>query len=268
MSEKPTVDGPGPLVILVGPSHAGNIGACARAMKNMGLTRLRLVAPVAGTFPHPEATARASGAADVLSEAPVFDTLEGALAEVHWAIGTSARPREMGPPVQAPREAAAEAAQRERGGERVALVFGREKSGLSNEELEACHGVVHIPAASGYASLNLAQAVQIMAYELFLARSQEPPVARGTQAPATGGSLQNLIRHWERVVADVGFVNPQSPQRTFRRLRRLLWRARPTDGEVRLLRGFLSAVEKRIHGPVARNRPQGRRGKGRHSGPS
>lgn len=214
-------------------------------MKNMGLTHLQIVAPTGSLGA--EASARASGASDVLAAAEVYDTLGGALEGLDWVIGTSARLRELGPPVQDPREAAAELAERVRQNQTVSLVFGREKSGLSNEELDCCHRVVRIPAAPGYSSLNMAQAVQVLAYESFRAIGWEGGPSRSVPL-AKGKEVADLLAHWERVVCTIGFVNPQSPQRTYRRLRRLFLRARPSEGEVRFLRGFLSAVEKRIHG--------------------
>lgn len=245
-------------VVLVEPSHPGNIGATARAMKTMGLRRLRLVAPV--RFPHAEASSRASGATDVLAAAAVFPDLEGALADTRWVAATTARSRELSLPVRDPEAAAGElVAQVAAGGGPGALVFGRESHGLSNSELDRCDRLVAIPTAEAYSSLNLAQAVQILVYELrraALAGEVAPP--RGE--PAAGGRiLADLFQHWERVVRDVGFLNPQNPDRTFRRLRQLVQRAAPSEAEVMFLRGFLSAIEKRIHGP--RRRP-GKGGKG------
>lgn len=237
-------------VVLVEPSHPGNIGAAARAMKNMGLTRLKLVSPTG--FPSAEASARASGATDVLARAEVVDGLDAALGDAEWVLGTTARGRELGPPVQEPRQAALDLATQAEAGRTVVLLFGREKRGLSNRELDRCNRVVHIPAAPGYSSLNLAQAVQILSYEVFRALGAE----RGSpEGPPEAGDrdISNLFAHWERLIRTVGFLNPQSPQRTFRRLRRLLLRAQPSEGEVRFLRGFLSAVEKRIHGVQSRS---------------
>jgi len=248
-------------VVLVEPSHPGNIGAAARAMKNMGLSRLRLVAPQ--SFPHAEASARASGATDVLAAAEVFPDLASALADADWVAATTARDRELSVPVQAPDAAAVELVAQAAAGRLGALVFGRESHGLSNAELDRCNRLVRIPTAGAYASLNLAQAVQILAYELRRAAGATEGSGEAQADLAAGGRmLDDLFGHWERVIRDVGFLNPQSPERTFRRLRRLILRARPSEEEVLFLRGFLSAVEKRIHGP--RRRP----GKGSGNGES
>lgn len=246
-------------VVLVEPSHPGNIGAAARAMKNMGLTRLKLVRPAG--FPSADASARASGATDVLARAEVVEELDTALDGAEWVLGTTARARELGPPVQEPREAARDLGAQAEAGRTVALLFGREKSGLSNSEVDRCDRVIHIPAAPGYSSLNLAQAVQILSYEVFRAIGTEGASPAGP--PRAGDrDISNLFAHWERLIRTVGFVNPQSPQRTFRRLRRLLLRAEPSAGEVRFLRGFLSAVEKRIHGIQPRPGRSASRGDG------
>ncbi|MFP4559993.1 MAG: RNA methyltransferase [Thiohalorhabdus sp.] len=234
-------------IVLVEPSHPGNIGAAARAMKNMGLGDLRLVRPA--RFPDAEATARASGADDLLAAATVHSDLGAALADVGWVAGTTARGRELSIPVRTARTAMDELLGQARAGRRGALVFGRERSGLTNAELDRCDRLVHIPTAGEYSSLNLAQAVQILAYEARLAANAgDEAVSEPEHLPAGGRVLAGLFEHLERVVRDVGFVNPQSPKRTDRRMRRLLLRARPTESEVHFFRGFLSAIEKRIHG--------------------
>ncbi|KPV40470.1 hypothetical protein AN478_06680 [Thiohalorhabdus denitrificans] len=234
-------------IVLVEPSHPGNIGAAARAMKNMGLGDLRLVRPA--RFPDAEATARASGADDLLAAASVHQDLGAALEDVGWVAGTTARGRELSIPVRTARAAMDELLGQARAGRRGALVFGRERSGLTNAELDRCDRLVHIPTSGEYSSLNLAQAVQILAYEARLAANAEgEAVSDPEHLPAGGEVLAGLFEHLERVVRDVGFVNPQSPKRTDRRMRRLLLRARPTETEVHFFRGFLSAIEKRIHG--------------------
>ena len=244
-------------VVLVEPSHPGNIGAAARAMKNMGLQRLRLVAPA--RFPHAEASARASGATDILAEAEVFPDLGAALADTAWVVGTTARTRELSIPVRRPGEAATELLAHGAAGGLSALVFGRESHGLSNAELDRCNRLVHIPTAEDYSSLNLAQAVQILVYVRRMAES-EPAGGGSRPLPAGGRILEGLFGHWERVVRDVGFITPQNPERTFRRFRRLVLRAAPDEGEVMFLRGFLSAIEKRIHGFRRRTGRGGREG--------
>lgn len=241
----------GAVVVLVEPRHPGNIGATARAMKTMGLSRLRLVAPA--QFPHAEASARASGATDVLAAAEVYPDLGAALADMEWVAGTTARSREISIPVRTPDQAARELVEQETAGYRVALVFGRESHGLRNDELDRCNRLVHIPTAPDYSSLNLAQAVQILVYEAHRASGEAPLPGDNREVPAGGRVLEDLFRHWERVLRDVAFIDPQNPERTFRRFRRLILRAAPTEDEVRFLRGFLSAIDKRIHGPRHRS---------------
>jgi TrmH family RNA methyltransferase len=250
-------------VVLVEPSHPGNIGAAARAMKTMGLSCLRLVAPA--QFPHAEASARASGATDLLAAAEVFPDLASALADTRWVAGTTARSRELSIPVREPDAAATELLAQAGTGRLAALVFGRENHGLSNDELDRCDRLIRIPTAADYSSLNLAQAVQILAYEL--RRTAASGVTQAEQEPPAGGRMMDdLFGHLERVIHDVDFVNPQSPERTLRRFRRLVLRAAPSEAEVVFLRGFLSATEKRIHGPTPRQ-GKGRFGKPGSGGP-
>jgi len=252
-------------VILVEPSHPGNIGATARAMKNMGLGDLRLVQP--DCFPDAEATARASGADDLLATATVHDDLRQALAGVQWVVGTTARQRQMSNPVQSPSEAAGTVIRQAAGGRPAALVFGRERSGLTNEELDLCDRLVHIPTAESYSSLNLAQAVQILVYEVQVAakRGTAPGEEPGTPAEAGGEVMEGMFQHFERLIRDVAFLDPQNPQRTYRRLRRILRRAGLSEGEVFFLRGFLAACEKRIHGWTPRKGKGETDGDGRES---
>jgi tRNA (cytidine32/uridine32-2'-O)-methyltransferase len=228
-------------VVLVHPTHPGNIGAAARAMKVMSLARLSLVQP--RVFPSAEATALASGADDVLASATVCDTLDAALENCSLIIGASARVRNLSWPQLDPREAAALAATHGPASE-VAFVFGREHAGLTNEELERCHYLMHIPANPAYSSLNLAAAVQVVAYELMMAQAGERPV--GDQAEvdlATATELGNFHQHLERVLVAIGFLDPAQPRRLMRRLKRLFNRARPDKTEVNILRGILTAVE-------------------------
>jgi len=244
---------PSVAVILVEPSHPGNIGAAARAMKNMGLSDLRLVRPA--RFPDAEATARASGADDILHRAGVYAGLDEALAGVQWVVGTTARDRAISYPVQTPAEAASGLVARAEDGRPSAILFGRERSGLSNEELDRCDRLVRIPTAA-YSSLNLAQAVQILAYEVFMAADAARRAALdGAEAAVAGGEvMEGLFQHFERVIRDVSFLDPQNPKRTFRRMRRILQRAQLGEAEVAFLRGFLAACEKRIHGWTPRKR--------------
>ena len=234
-------------VVLVAPSHPGNIGAAARAMKTMGLSELVLVAPRA--FPHPEAEARASGAEDVLGRARVCPDLEAAVADCRWVLGSSARPRRIGWPTLDP-EAAAKALVARAEHHPVALVFGCERTGLSNRELDRCQAVVSIPASAAYSSLNLAAAVQIMSYELMLAqRGREAAGAphrrglRDSDRPATQEELEGFFRHLERVLTGIGFLDPRHPRKLMRRLYRLFHRAGLEQREINILRGILTAVE-------------------------
>jgi tRNA (cytidine32/uridine32-2'-O)-methyltransferase len=227
-------------IVLVGTTHPGNIGATARAMRTMGLERLTLVAPA--EFPSPQATARAAGADDVLERARVCAGLEEALADCRFVIGASARLRALPWPAVSPREAAprllAEAAQGE-----VAVVFGRESSGLTNDELARCHALLHIPSNPGYSSLNLAMAVQIVAYELRLASLEEIAPVEREDPLASLEDLERFYEHLERTLVAAGFLNPDNPRHLMLRMRRLFSRALPEDKEVRILRGILTALE-------------------------
>jgi TrmH family RNA methyltransferase len=235
-------------IVLVEPTHPGNIGAAARAMRNMGLTRLRLVRPAA--FPSAEATALAAGARDVLAATTVHDDLESALAGTGWVIATTARPRERSVPARDMELACREAIGQATNGREVAVVFGREAHGLSNAELDRCDLLTHIPTAADFSSLNLAQAVQVLAYELCRQARQagDDPASDtvGAELPAGGEVARGLAQHLEQVVREVGYENPQAPERTHRRLRSLLSRMRPTESDVQFLRGLLAAVQKAV----------------------
>jgi TrmH family RNA methyltransferase len=234
-------------IVLVETSHPGNIGAAARAMKTMGLERLTLVNP--GEFPHPDASARASGAVDVLEQAQVTATLDEALTGCALVAGTSARRRGIGPPQLEPRECAARLAATA-AGQQVALLFGRERIGLTNEELDRCHVLVNIPANPEYASLNLAAAVQVLAYELRLALATPATPLEAESPPATAEEMERLYAHLEQAALETGFLDPANPKHLMRRLRRLFNRAQPDQNEVHILRGLLSALQ----APRARRR--------------
>lgn len=229
-------------VVLVEPTHPGNIGAAARALKTMGLSRLSLVAP--SRFPSAEATARASGADDVLHDAEVVPGYEDALRGCGLVIGTSARARTIPWPKLLPDECATKLVQAAAAGP-VALVFGREHSGLRNVELDRCHYLVQIPANPAYSSLNLAAAVQIVAYEirLALARGVDDRPS-GSPEPATAEEMQGVMGHLEQVLSEIGFLNPAQPRQLMRRLRRLFNRAQLDKTEVNILRGILTAVQR------------------------
>lgn len=229
-------------IVLVGTTHPGNIGAVARAMKNMGLSDLALVRPK--KFPHPDAIARASGATDILNNAKVVKTLADALKDCVYVAGTSARSRTIGWPTMEPRECAARMLKESEVG-KVACVFGPEKTGLHNDDLDLCHTLLTIPTNPDFSSLNLAMAVQVLTYELRMA-GHEAPVAsfENEVPPATGDEMEHFYDHLEKVLRDVRFLDPENPRHLMRRLRRLFIRARPDQNEVNILRGILTAIDR------------------------
>lgn len=229
--------------VLVEPSHPGNIGAAARAMKTMGLSRLYLVRPEA--YPSAEATARASGADDVLARAQVCATLDEALAGCSMVLGTSARSRSLDWPTLPPRDCAARVVQEQAAGGEIALMFGRERSGLTNVELERCHFRVHIPSNPEYSSLNLAAAVQLMAYEMALAGAVEQKVeAIVDDEAADQVEVERFFDHLHSALVEIDFLDPDNPRQLMRRLRRLFGRTRLLTTEVNILRGILTAAQR------------------------
>ena len=244
--------GPDPLssldVVLVVPTHPGNIGASARAMLAMGVERLTLVAPA--RFPDREASARASGADAVLENARVVATLDEALVGVACAIGYTARPREFAGEVLSSREAGARVSAALAAGRRAALVFGTEMSGLSNEELALCTTAATIPANPGFASLNLAAAVQVACYEARVAARGDRVWSAPRFAPATRDAVASLDEHAQRTLTAMRFLHPEMPKRLMPRLRRLFARAGLEREEVNILRGILA----RIDGLIERRR--------------
>jgi TrmH family RNA methyltransferase len=244
-------------IVLVETSHPGNIGASARAMKTMGLSDLVLVRPRA--FPSDEATARASGAADLLERARAVDSLDAALADCGFVIGSSARARGVAWPTLDPR-ASAEVACTETVANRVAIVFGPEQSGLTNEHLARCHRVVRIPTSAEFGSLNLGMAVQVLCYELrmtWLMRAasgtgaaraaRTGPERTATENPAdplaTGAELEHFYAHLERVLDEAGFLHGDHPRQLKLKLRRIFQRAELNRNEVNILRGMLTALD-------------------------
>ena len=233
------VTSPAVRIVLCRPSHPGNIGAAARAMKTMGLADLRLIAPE--KFPAPEARWMATNAIDVLDQAKVHATLAEAIADCVAAFALSARPREWSTQVLDVRAAAAQAAGL--GGD-VAFVFGNEQAGLTNEEMLACQYLVHIPANPGFSSLNLAQAVQVVAYELFMLSSSTTSSMR-MEKPATVADLEGLYGHLERAAIESDFYEPASNSKLPTRLRRLFSRVPNMEREeVNIVRGLLKALQK------------------------
>ena len=230
-------------IVLVGTTHPGNIGACARAMKNMGITELVLVEPL--SFPHDEATARASGAVDVLQNATVVETLEEAIEDCVYVAGASARSRSINWPSMDARDCASRLLEESHHGT-VAAVFGPENSGLSNAHLDHCHTLLTIPTDPGFSSLNLAMAVQVLTYELRAAHSEDKAPEYEPDAPlAKNEELEHFYDHLEQVLTDANFLDPENPRHLMRRLRRLFIRARPDQNELNILRGILTAVERR-----------------------
>jgi tRNA/rRNA methyltransferase len=229
--------------ILLNTSHPGNVGAAARAMKVMGFRDLVLVAPrFADVLIQEEAVAMASGAADILVRARVVETLAQALEGVTFACATAMTPRDFGPPTHAPRELFATLAASEHS---VGFVFGSERFGMSNEDVYRCHACLTIPTDPDYGSLNLAQAVQLLAYDWRQALGGFA-VAPRTVAPqhADAAAVQGLLEHWQQALAAIGFLNPASPKKLMPRLNQLFNRAQLTSDEVHILRGVARAMEK------------------------
>jgi len=230
-------------IVLVGTTHPGNIGAVARAMKNMGILDLALVSP--SKFPHKDATARASGAVDVLENAVVAESLSEAIKDCVYTVGASARSRAINWPTFEPRECAAKLIDESQRGP-VAAVFGPEKYGLTNEHLDLCDALLTIPTDPDFASLNLGMAVQVLTYELRAAGIDREQSEYEADAPlATSADMEHFYEHLEKVLTDIQFLNPDNPRHLMRRLRRLFIRARPDQNEVNILRGILTAVERK-----------------------
>jgi tRNA/rRNA methyltransferase len=229
--------------VLVGPSHPGNVGAAARAMRVMGFGDLVLVAPRrADALTHPDALAMASGALDVLGAARVVATLDEALAGIHHACATAMTPRDFGPPTHAPRDHFAALAAGD-GGRRVAFVFGSEKYGLANDDVYRCHACLSIPTDPSYGSLNLAQAVQLVAYDWRQALGGFPVRPRTPDAAlADAAQVAAMLDHWRETLVAIGFLDPRAPKRLLPRLNQLANRAAPTRQEIDILRGIARAV--------------------------
>lgn len=234
-------------IVLSHTSHPGNIGATARAMKTMGLSKLVLIKPK--KFPSAEATVRATKADDILENARVVETVDEALKEFSLVIGTSARSRALDAPLLTARELA-EKLVLDYQDEKVAILFGTESAGLTNEEVSRCHYHVYIPANPEYCSLNLASAVQLISYELRIAFLTNPEINVGKLAkkeanpPVTAEQMEGFYAHLESTLIGTGYFNPMHPKLLMSRLRRLFNRTRPDNSEMQILRGILSSVEK------------------------
>ena len=232
-------------IVLVNTSHPGNIGGVARAMKNMGLSRLYLVEP--RQFPDEQADWRAASAGDVLEAAVVTASLDDAIADCQFVVGTSARGRRIPWPLQDPRQCAVRMA-RASGNEQVAVLFGREDRGLTNDELKLCNLHLNIPTSEDYSSLNLAMAVQIVCYELRMLAAQPDLSANEDEqwdTPfATRDNMERFYQHLEQALTDIEFLDPAAPRQLMVRLRRLYSRVRLDEMELNILRGILTETQK------------------------
>jgi tRNA/rRNA methyltransferase len=229
--------------ILIGTSHPGNVGATARAMKVMGFSDLVLVRPrFADVLIQEETVALASGAADILVRARIVDTLTEALDGITYAIGTAMTPRDFGPPVITPREGLGKLAKADPM-HRVGFVFGSERYGMANEDVYRCHAVISIPTNPDYGSLNLSQAVQVLAYEWRQALGSFAVDARTPQVDlASGAAVQGALDHWEQALIKLGFLDPAAPKKLMPRLNQLFNRAQLRQEEIHILRGIAKAM--------------------------
>lgn len=252
--------------VMVGTTHTGNLGAAARAMKTMGFTQMRLVD--ACSHLSAEALARSSGANDVLKAAQTFDSLEEAIADCRVVVGTSARARQLAVPLLSCRaiaEELGEASKTHLAGQKIAIVFGHERSGLSNESLDLCTRLLRIPCNPEFSSLNLGSAVQVVSYELSQALESVPQSAPVPQPgkwkaagvedgaesasidpddiPATSEAMGHFFEHLDRVMIATGFLDPENPRLLRRRIRRYFESNRPSGSEMAIFRGILSSVE-------------------------
>jgi tRNA/rRNA methyltransferase len=226
--------------ILIQTSHAGNVGAAARALKVMGFDDLVLVAPRwPDVLRKPEAIERASGATDVLEKARIVATLAEALEGVTYLCATAMTPRDFGPPTSTPREHLPSLA---RAGHRVGFVFGSERYGMANEDVYRCHVALSIPTNPGYGSLNLASAIQVIAYEWRLALGGFAAEGAAPSPAADAKSVQGMLDHWEQALMAIGFLDPAAPKKLMPRLNQLFNRAQPTPEEIHILRGVAKAM--------------------------
>ena len=239
-------------IVMVNTTHSGNLGAAARAMKNMGLSQLVLVDPIAHI--DEEALQRSSGALDILDRVIIVPTLAEAVAECSLVVGTSARGRHVPWPLQTPRQCAQKAREVIPAGNKVAIVFGRESRGLTNDELHQCHAHVHIPTNPDFSSLNIAAAIQVLCYELRLALEPDAePLATTDQwgiawdyPLATHEQLQGLIQHYEKVLLEIEFTSPNTGKQLMAKVARIFQRTGLDQSEINILRGILTATEKKL----------------------
>lgn len=234
-------------IVLCRTSHPGNIGASARAMKNMGLSQLTLVEPE--DFPSSHANARASGAEDILTQARVVSCLEEAIQDCKLVIGTSARYRNLPQQLTTPREIAPTIVKLSQQQHPVALVFGHERNGLSNQELSLCQQHIHIPCNPDFSSLNLAAAVQLIAYECHMAADRPdlvPSQYTDYDAKATAAEMEGFFEHVEKTLLKIEFLDPQFPKKIMPKLRRLFNRAQLENTEMNILRGILTAINRKF----------------------
>ena len=232
-------------VVLVGTTHPGNIGATARAIKNMGILNLALVQPK--EFPSDVATFRSKAAKDILENAEIYESLKDAVSECELVVGTSARDRTIPWPVLSPREAAAEMHKSSLNGD-VAIVFGREDRGLTNEELGLCNFHVHIPSDPEYSSLNLSQAVQILAYEIRLAYLEENERSEDYWDVdlANNEQTERLINHMDELMQEVDFYDTENPRKLLVRVRRFFKRSKIDVMEANIFRGLFATIQKKL----------------------
>lgn len=230
-------------IVLINTFHPGNIGAAARALKNMGLTNLYLVDPV--DYPHPEASSRAAGAQDVLDQAVVVKTLDEAISDCPLVIGTSARNRTFDLPLLDVKQGAQKALT-ESSASNVAIIFGRESKGLLNEELQKCNFHLFIPTNPEYPVLNISQAIQIVCYEIWLNHQHEKPTDTESVAYPSQQEMSFFYQHLDSTLRTAHFLVPQHEGNAMQKLQRFFNRARPEKAELGMLRGVLSSIEKRI----------------------
>lgn len=236
-------------IVMVNTTHSGNIGAAARAMKNMGLSKLVLVDPIAKI--DEDALQRSSGALDILDQVTIVPTLAEAIAGCGLVVGTSARSRHVPWPLQTPRQCAAKAREVIPAGNQVAVVFGRESRGLTNDELQQCNAHVHIPTVAEFSSLNIAAAIQVLCYEMRLALAEDTLPEdtdkwgiKWDYPLATHDQVHGLLQHYEKVLTEIGFVKPQTGAQLMAKVARIYQRAGLDQSEINLLRGILTATEK------------------------